>query len=355
MSGVFGGGGQGVDGEGKQPRTTTGTSSAGPSGIVGLGGASWQDAQANAQWIAEHPGFKSGDRFSTGELATGQHYQEWYQWLLQDPGAQAAFKKFGNDFIRFEWEANLQNLQGQAYEMKFVAKFGVMPTAFFRSPGGGGGGGGQSKAQSIAAAMAAIKNQAAELGLPIDDGTLRSLATTVVNENWSADMLTDHLLKDPSKITLPGNYAATADQLKGMANRQLVTIADGTAKEWAQRILSGEMSIDTVNNILQQQAAGEFGWAADLLASGATMSDILSPARDLLARELEINPNDVNLMDTRWRNMVQVTNTDNSKRAATLTEVVQAARKDPGWAKTANSARMAASVANMLRNVMEGT
>lgn len=331
------------------------TSRPGNSGISSLANDAWGDALENAQWIAEHPGFKSGDSYFDGTKATGQEYQEWHQWLLQNSGAAAAYAKFGDDFIRFEWEAHLQNLQGQAYEIKFTSKFGVKPSTFFRSGGGGGGGGGQSKAQSIAAAMAAIKNQAAELGLPIDDGTLRSLATTVVNENWSADMLTDHLLKDPSKITLPGNYAATADQLKGIANRQLVTIADGTAKEWAQRILSGEMSIDTVNNILQQQAASEFGWAADLLASGATMSDILSPARDLLARELELNPNDVNLMDTRWRNMVQVTNTDNSKRAATLTEVVQAARKDTGWAKTANSARMAASVATMLRNVMEGT
>jgi hypothetical protein len=179
-------------------------------------------------------------------------------------------------------------------------------------------------------------------------------ATTVVRDNWTDEMLTDHLLIDPSKVTEPGSISASIDQIKQMAASQLMPVSDATAREWATRINSGEMTTDAVASIFSQQAIGEFGWAASSLQAGSTMRDLLMPARDTISRELEMSAETVDFMDPRWRSMVQTAGADGIPRAATLTEVTRAARKDGAWAKTTNAARMAATVAQKLRDTFEG-
>jgi len=323
-------------------------------------GPALEDLDGNTGWGDEWgpfgqamAGFGMGQEID-GVVQTYDKYMTWLKGEQADPEFQKLYAKYGPAFQKFWWDAYRTKMDEATLLSSMDVEFGD-----WRSVVGGGGngpsGGGASKAQQIEAAMAAIRNEAATLGLPIDDVTLRALATTVVNEDWSGDMLTDHLLKDPTKVTMPGTYTATADQVRAMAKLQLINISDATAQEWSQRLLSGEMSVDTVVSILQQQAAGEFGWAAEGLKTGATMADLLAPARDTIARELEMNPNDIDLMDQRWRSMVQTVNpSDNSARAATLTEVVKAARKDKAWADTSSAANMATSVATMVRRVMEG-
>lgn len=291
---------------------------------------------------------------------TTSGYDTWWNNSLADtdqPWVKPLLDKYGEAFQAYQWESNVTNADDAAWAAGMDLRFPgwkAIAQASVHATGPGGGNTGASKAQQIEAAMAAIKNQAETLGLPMDDVTLRTLARTVVNDNWSGDQLTDHLLKDPTKVTLPGTYQATAEQVRQLAKRQLVSISDSTAQDWSRRMLSGEMSMDTVNTILNQQAAGEFGWAAGALKAGVTMHDILAPARDTIAQELEMAPEQVDLMDPKWRSMVQSTNTDGTKRAANLTEVVRSARKDTAWAGTNSAARLASTTAQMLRQIFEG-
>lgn len=299
------------------------------------------------------PGFARDQGFS---------YNEYDTWLANKEGNaefNALRSKYGAAFVSFEWYADRfitdSNVYFNSMDMRFQGWRDIQTGPGNGPSRGPGGGGGASLAEQYAAAEAAIRNEAGTLGLPMSEAEIKALAKTVVSENWSGDQLTDRLTGDPNKITQPGTFMAMADQIKGMAAQQLIKVSDATAREWARQIMSGEKDVVAVANIFANQASAEFGWAAGQIKQGTTMRDILMPARDTLANELEINPDTIDFNDTKWRTMIQTTGPDNKPRAATLTEVTQAARKAPEWANTANAGRLAANMATMLRQTFEGS
>jgi len=290
-------------------------------------------------------------RGENGEEQTPENYNSnFLQPMMTLPWVQKAMGKYGVEFQKYMYQAwLLDDFDPNKMESLFPGS-----RSLYTNSGGGGGGGGGGRAGRLADAEAEVRNQMATLGFNVDDAEVRAVAARVVNEDWSGAKLTDYLTADPARMVNPGSYSEMASRIKDMAASQLVHVDDATAQGWAKRVLSSELDLMTVQNIFAGNARNEFAWAADGLTTGATMRDILAPARDMIARELEINPNDVNLMDTKWRDMVQATNADGTKRAASLTEAVRAARKDGAYANTAGGARMAAQTATILRNVFEG-
>lgn len=308
------------------------------------------------------PGWHLGQKNTNGTNLTSKDYNTWLYQTASQAWFQAAVGAFGPQFQADLWYANrtgmsLERFWNQA-RMKYPGIDEIINGAMGGGGGGrgsyGGGGGGTSRADQIAAAVAAIRNQAETIGLALDDNMILDLAKKTVSENWTGDQLTDALLGDMTKATKPGTYQATMTAIREQAKRQLINVSDSTAQDWARRILSGEMAVETVNTIFGQQAAAEWGWATEALKTGATMSDILAPARDTIASELELGADTVNLMDDRWRKMVTREDVKGAARAATMTEVLQAARKDQAYANTAGAARRAASTAAMLRQMFEG-
>lgn len=286
-------------------------------------------------------------------------YTEYDTWLANarsDATFQKMEAKFGPKWVGFAYYAWRVNMDpsSTAFLNQLDGRFAGWRSIQNGNGPGPGSGSGVSKAQQIAGAEAAIRNQAAMLGVGLDDKAIKSLASTVVTNNWSSDQLTDYLTRSIKNFNQPGTFTDVVNAIRAAGRDQLMNVSDATAKEWARRITSDEMSLDTVKTIFAQQAAAEFGWASAPIQSGMTMRDILMPARDQIANELEVNPNDVDFMQPRWRTMIQAAGTDGKPRAATMTEVVQNARKDSAWASTANAARTAANVATLLRQTFEG-
>jgi hypothetical protein len=220
---------------------------------------------------------------------------------------------------------------------------------------GGGGGGGASLAQQYAAAEAAIRNQARTLGLELDEGGIQALAKTVVDANWSGDQLTDYLVPGAVSTTLPGTITATVAQIQQMAGQQLLNVSEATAREWAGRIASDEMTLEGVQSLLQTKATEKYGWAASNISQGVGVRDMLLPTRDIIARELELNPEDVDLMDSKWLSMVQTADSKTGEiRAATDSEVVIRARKDPKWKDTRAAAASMSQISTRMREYLGG-
>jgi len=299
--------------------------------------------------------------FARDQGYTYKDYDTWVKNQESDPAFVALRTQYGSAFLSFEWWAFRNEMSDNQYLNQMDRRFAgwrdikIGPGDGGGRSFGGGGGGGASLAEQYAAAEAAIRNEAGTLGLPMSDTEIKALAKTVVSENWSGDQLTDRLTGNSAKITQPGTFMAMADQIKGMAAQQLIKVSDTTAKEWARQIMSGEKDVVAVANIFANQAAAEFGWAAGQIKQGTTMRDILMPARDTLANELEVNPDTIDFNNTKWRSMIQTAGADGKPRAATLTEVTQAARKAPEWTNTANAGRLAANMATMLRQAFEGS
>lgn len=304
-------------------------------------------------------GSKLRPGFARDQQRSYKDYDTWLANMQSNEDFAMLRAAYGDAYVAFEWwvsrvGGNMDNAQYlNLLDMRFKG-WRDLKLPSNNGPSRNLSGGGASLAEQYAAAEAAIRNEAGTLGLPMTDAEIKALAKTVVSENWSGDQLTDRLTGDPSKITQPGTFKAMADQIKGMAAQQLVKVSDATAGEWARQIMSGEKDIVAVANIFANQAAADFGWAAGQIKQGTTMRDILMPARDTLASELEINPDTIDFNNTKWRSMIQTTGTDGKPRAATLTEVTQSARKAPEWSNTANAGRLAANMATMLRQAFEG-
>ena len=281
-------------------------------------------------------------------------YFAWFSESMKNTTFARMRESWGAGFVAFSWYAYRTQMDDNAYFNGLTRRFGDAASLGGGGGGsyGGGGGGGVSQQQQYDNAYAAIKNQIKTIGLDFSDEQIHAIAKTAVDANWSGDMVTDYILE--GKTLAEGTYQSTIAGITGMAKQQLITMSDATAKEWAKKVLSGEMDVSAIQTIMQQQAMAEFGWASEALKGGASMRDILMPARDTIARELEMNPEDIDFMDGQWRKMAQTTGADGTVRGATMTEVIQQARKDKRFASTANAARGAAGVATLLRQVFEG-
>ena len=220
--------------------------------------------------------------------------------------------------------------------------------------GGGGGGGGASKDQQYAQAKASLSDQAAQLGLQLDDASLNALAKTVVDGNWSNDMVMDYLVPGAQNTTNAGSITAGVDMIKKMAADQLLVVSDATAREWSAKLASGQTTLDGVATMLQAQATARYAWAAPQIAQGISVRDLMLPSRDRIAQELEMNPEEIDLLDSKWLSMTQTTDEKGVTRAATDSEVIMRARKDPQWANTRSAAATASNVTTMLRDYFGG-
>ena len=114
---------------------------------------------------------------------------------------------------------------------------------------------------------ATIKNQARTIGLDLDDASVRSLATVVVDNNWSGDMLNDYLAGGVSSNPAgeAGSFTAAVESIKAIAASQLMPISDQSAQEWAGRVVSGEMDEAGVRSMVLSMAKMRYGWAAPVL------------------------------------------------------------------------------------------
>lgn len=306
---------------------------------------------------ANYPGLLTNENVGTYRLWLGslptKHADQWTLIQQHGPKLQAMLWRAFRD-------AQDPNDVLNMIASEFPGSTTITSGGGSRGGGGGGGGGGGTAAptpEQIASAKAEITNRSAILGhIPLTDDVLTWVATTIVRDNWTSAQLDDWLLAKPEDINKPGLVDVSVDQIRQLAGNQLLAVSDATAREWAMKINSGEMDINTVQSIFANQALQEFGWASDGIKAGLNVKDMLAPQRDRIAQELEIGGDQVDLMDPKWRNMVTVTDaTSGMPRAATLTEVARNARQDPLYRNTAGAASNGGGIFAILRHNFEGT
>jgi len=308
------------------------------------------------------PGQDDGIFTSTTAARWGMTYQEY---LNVRKALDSKLKRplswyedeYGKEFIVkiFDFESGVEGYDKDSFQWDIAKTYGLASDPYRTS---GGGTSGPTKAEQYAAAAAAIRNMSMSLGYAdFTEDNIQALARTVVNGDWSSDQLNDYLVSGAMSNwdTLKGGQLTGAvDQIKARASQQLVMVSDATARQWAARLVSGEMTEEGLTSLLQQQATARFGWAADVISKGITMEDFLAPSRDRIAQELEIDPRELSLTDPKIMSMLTVNDPKGGQRVATDTELVMAARKDGRWKSTAGARNTTAAAAQMLRQYLEG-
>ena len=196
---------------------------------------------------------------------------------------------------------------------------------------------------------ATIQNRAKSLGLNMSPGAIAGLAAQATKHGWTDAQTVDMIMQQVNWATLEaGDLTALRDDVKAIGSDYLVGVQDGTAQNYAQKIASGEMSMEGVRSAMLKQAKARFGWMADELDQGVTVKQYLQPIRDTIASELEMAPESIDLMDSKWLKMIETRGDDGKLRAATMNEAMLAARRQPEWSNTRKAQETSTQMVNMI-------
>lgn len=296
---------------------------------------------------------------------TRDEYNNWYNYMVaNDPYFVASEQAWGSEFTRWAFQNEYTQRDENAIQADLIKRGWTDPWSVIGKarPGSGGrgyggGGGGASIAEQEASAAAGIKNQAETLGVHLDDGELAYVAKVAVGSKWSNEQLNDWLIgrattdQAAGKLGL-GTVSRGVDEIKQMAANQLITISDDTARGYSLKIQSGEMDPAVLQSLFQQQATARYAWAESALSKGITMKDYLLPSRDAIANELEKPADSIDMMDSKWLDMMQTIDSKGATRAATQSEITSRVRKLDEFKSTNRAKDLTSQAAMYLRQYM---
>ena len=239
-----------------------------------------------------------------------------------------------------------------------------------------------SAQRQIDARMSEIRNLIGEMGVPIGENELPWLA------DWSLrfgiapgstemqDMLAGAFDRPGAREAAGGgSFGAALTEIRRMGREEyLVPVSETDAYNWARLVTSGDLSIESVRNAMRDLAKGKFSHLSDLIDQGVAPGTYFAPYRQMIAQELEIGSEQVDLTDARWADIlsyapttgVKPTRTDagiagvrssfgaGGLRSMTLAEAQQFVRRTPEWDRTSRARSMAAGLGTELLRTFGG-
>lgn len=141
-----------------------------------------------------------------------------------------------------------------------------------------------------------------------------------------------------------GMAGQTARQIREMAGQYLVPISEQMLEKWTEQIVRGTTDMEGFNSYLVEQAKSLFPGMAGALDKGVTVAQYADPYRQIAARELELNPESIDLNDPRFRKMLDQTDSKGNRVSMTLSESAEYLRRLPEWQQTRGANEKAASL-----------
>ena len=206
---------------------------------------------------------------------------------------------------------------------------------------------------------AEIRDTAGELGVQFDAEGFQYLADLSIRYGFTQAEIRDRLIAagtsetppDPAGQgtgTTPGDLGAVYNEIRRLANSEyLVGIANEDAWRWARRIAGGELTLEGVKVALGDVARGRFSHLKDQIDQGIAPGTYFAPYKQLIAQELEVSAEAVNLLDPKWYDVLSKAD-GNQVRAMTMAEAQQHVRKQPEWERTSRARGMSAQLGNEL-------
>lgn len=205
--------------------------------------------------------------------------------------------------------------------------------------------------RDIAEQTSTFKAMANKLGVEIPEDRLRTIAEASLRFGWNQAQINQAIGKefryDPSKK----QQSAKVSEMKALAAKYLVPLADQTIDTWARGLMTGEFADEQFAEYLKGTAKSLFPQLSQAIDSGLTVEDYVNPYKQLAAQRLELPPEAINFTDPKWRAALQQPDPKTGQtRVMTLTEWEAHIKKDPtyGYDKTQQGVGEAAKLANDL-------
>jgi len=263
------------------------------------------------------------------ELATQYGYAEGF--FRADPELWALFQKA----VKAQWSAT-----------KFQGEF--MKTAWYRSR--------QASIRQwadleirdpaemeakIGGRVADLADQFSQMGVEIDQETLRDLATQSLKFSWSnaqlQNVLADYVQYAPGQTG--GSIASMEAHIKDLAYQYGVSVTDEQVGDWIKGFVSQKYTDDNISDFVRDAAKSKYAGLAPQLDTGRTTRDIAGQHIAEMSRLLEMDPGSISLDDPILANALQGTIDPRTNMAVpqTVFEMSQAVKKDSRWLKTKNA------------------
>jgi hypothetical protein len=152
----------------------------------------------------------------------------------------------------------------------------------------------------------------------------------------------------PAAKTPLGTFQATLAEVKRLAKHDyLVPVSDEQAWKWARDLTAGNLSMEGLAAHFGNIAKGRFSHMADEIDQGITPGMMFDPYRQMMATELEVPPESIDLMEAKWSEVLS--HNDAGKiRAMTMGEANKFVRSQAEWAETTRAKQMGAEMASSL-------
>lgn len=264
-----------------------------------------------------------------------------------DMVAWAEYKGFGKQ---------IDFLQNQGIPVESTEWFRYMQNAGLEFPPppsiSGGGGGGPSTAERIEGMMANMRAAALLWNVRIDDANLRNLATTAVNDNYNQQQVLNQIGKFAVGQEMTGqiDQGPLGNAVREMARNYGVQISEQTIKQMLQGYVQGTETEQTITAKLQQQAIAAYPALAERMKQGETFEQIINPYREITARILEKNPNEIDFVGSKFGEAVSFNPDGKGERIMSLGEYSKFLRQNRefGYEYTTDAQNKAYQTANAI-------
>jgi len=189
---------------------------------------------------------------------------------------------------------------------------------------------------TLQAATVQVQQLAAEIGAAIPPNALKKVAEQSVAMGMDEGALRNVLGGYVKFIggTLRGEAGVYESSIRKYAADQGVDLDDNTIKNQAALIARKLATESDFQEQIKQQAISAFPGYQQQLDSGQTMKDVASPYTQLMAQQLEINPNQVSLKDPLIRQALNGLNAQGKPTGLDQSDFLQLVRNDPRWRQT---------------------
>lgn len=187
----------------------------------------------------------------------------------------------------------------------------------------------------------AVRQEALQIGAPLDEATIAVLAERYVTEGWSqperAYRLRDELVKKvgPNQEgRMFGQAGNLIDNLRQAATRNGLTFSPDYYNSALASVNGGLTDEAYWLRQIREEAASYWPSYGEQIRAGLDVMQLASGYMNVMARTLEIDPNSISLNDPYIRKATTMLDDSGNPRPMSLWEFEQDLRNDPRWMDT---------------------
>lgn len=166
-----------------------------------------------------------------------------------------------------------------------------------------------------------IAKEASRLGVELSDTLLYNIATESLIFAYESDEITGRLLESAGLLgeIQPGNITANQTRVRQMASDYFIELDEGTITSYATKLIDGSITEDTIKEHLIDMAKQRFptGQIPTLLDEGTTLAEYFAPHRTRIANALGRTLDDVDLTSQEFLPVLSIR--DESGQVAPMT------------------------------------